>query len=348
MGLNMSTRPESPKPRLLSVHKSFLQGMGPIRALDISSTNHLLAGSRGTLIDIWDCERLCILTQLSGHNEAVITIKFSKESIRIASCSMDGSIRIWGRSSGKWTCENVIRGNQDGWEWSCYWLLGGALASVGTHGVMNVWNSIHPCKTPELLGRIPAHTRSANCVSSVTISANIYLITAGNDSMITLSELSRSPMGYPEVSILRHIACALPGNIHDIETFEFNRNGECVFAAIGNDKSLRIWHISDVMDGKDHHVICWNKSYINCLRFSPDGRFLAIGDSAGSITIWTSPIRSLQISTRKVWSQKLRMGSIQSLVWTNIDRGALIVGLNAGHVAFVQLPSKFRSNSIFS
>ena len=343
MGLIASSNSEAVQTKVFSGYMKHRVCPDPVLALDFSQDGKMLASSQEALILVWDFDRLSLLTTLQGHRETVIFIRFTTHSERIASCSVDGSIRIWGRPFGKWICENVIQSNHNGWDWSCSWLMGDALASAGTDGKLNVWDSIHAHKPVQLLGCEPVHTKSANCVASVTISPNIYIITAGNDSVITISELSRTPKGTPHLSIVRHIAPVVPGELHDIASYEFNRNGECVFAVIGNDKSIRIWSMREVFEGKDNHTILWNRRQINTIRFSPDGRYFAIGDIGGLITVFRSPIPSLNVRVGRVWRYRVRMGSIRSLAWTKPPHNAIVVGFNSGNMARVDLPSKLRT-----
>ena len=345
MGLNISSTNKVVRLRVLSSHSKTSSSTEPVCSLDVSCDGYLLASSHESFIVIWDLDRLSVLTTLQGHRETVVLIRFTSSSWRLASCSIDGSIRVWGRQSGKWKCENVIQSNHSGWDWSCSWLMGDALASVGTNGRLNLWDSIHAHVPVELIGSEPVHTRSAKCVACITVTPNIYLITAGNDSVITISELSRNPKGIPHLSILRHIAPIVPGEVHDMTSYEFNRNGESVFAVVGSDKSVRIWNMKDVLDWSDDHILLWNRKAINVIRFSADGRHFAIGDTAGIITVYRSPIPSLGIRVARVWSYRIRMGSIRSLAWTSATHSAIVVGLSSGKIVRLDLPSKLRNST---
>lgn len=342
MGLISSSIKKVATSRVFNLPSKIPDSKDPVCGLDISASGRLVASSHESSILIWDLDRSSVLTTLHGHLETVVLIRFTNDSSRFASCSIDGTIRIWGRPTGKWMCENVIQSNHNGWDWSCSWLLGDALASVGTDGQLRVWDTVHPHEPVQLLDCQTVHTRSAKCVLSITVSPNIYLITAGNDSIITISELSRNSKGVPHVSVFRYIAPIVPSEVHDIASYEFNRNGESIFAVVGSDKSIRIWNMKDVLNGSDDHITFWNRKPINSIRFSPDGRYFAIGDSAGVITIFRSPIPSLGTRLSRLWTHRTRMGSIRSLAWDPSRQNFIVLGLNSGKLVRIDLPPKLR------
>ena len=339
MGLNVSSPYTRTKTRVLFSNNKTGASSESIMSMDMSQDHRLMACSQGTLIHIWDCERLSVLTRVRHQKDTVICVRFSFDSSRIAACSLDGTVCIFGRPSGKWIYENIIQIDRNGWEWSCCWLMGSALVTVGTTGNLTVWDTIIPHTAPQVLDSVSVHTRSANCVSSVVISPNLYLISAGNDSCITISELARNAKGLPHLAFVRHIYKTVPDVIYGMDSFEFNNNGESIFAAISSDKSVRIWNMRNVLNGLDEPIVFWNRSRINTLAFSSDGRFLAIADIRGYITVYKSPIKCLNVRASRVWRYRLRMGSIRTIVWLRSVKYQLIAGLDSGKLVHVQIPS---------
>ena len=110
-----------------------------------SPTGHLIATTTrqatgpdwGETVDVWDPATGRRVATLAGNTGGVLGLAFSADGSRLATSSLDGTLRIWDPSSGEQLL--VLRGHHAAAFSVAFSPDGLQLASVGLEGVVRVW-----------------------------------------------------------------------------------------------------------------------------------------------------------------------------------------------------------------
>ncbi len=126
--------------KFTQVKGRFTEAMGHrtfIDAVAISPDGSILAASSGLSIRLWDMKRnRPIGGKLSGHMTSIAHLRFSPDGRWLASCSWDGTARIWEIPSGR---QRLIL-DADVYRVTCVdWLPDGSLAAANWDGTVHVW-----------------------------------------------------------------------------------------------------------------------------------------------------------------------------------------------------------------
>jgi len=344
MGINGSKKRNLPNIIKFINPPGIMESQYPMNALCTTQEGRILASAFARLILIWDTEMSLCVCVLQGHEEIVTDLRFSFDSSILVSCGADSSIRIWQKQLGKWICTNNMTDIHGGWAWSCRWILNSKLASVGTDGQLVIWDA---SSNPRSVYRGVLHTKSASCIAVMYTPSQTFIVTAGNDSVIVVSSVSNT---YEEdLTVIKRIAAHL-GSVIGIDSYNFNNNGGTVFVTIGEDKTVRHWSMLDVIDMRSSispsvpHVSFSNQSNLTCVKYSIDGRFVAVSDRSGCVTIYRSEIPSLKILPSIIEKRKFQLGSIQSMAWTRNNHG-LLLGLENASIVKVDLGPNYWTNA---
>jgi WD40 repeat protein len=94
-------------------------------------------GADGTTVVLLDAKTHQVAARLSGHEAMIHSAAFSPDSRRLATCSKDGTIRLWEIGSG--ACQ-VLRGHTDEVFAVAFHPGGTRLASAGRDGAVWLWD----------------------------------------------------------------------------------------------------------------------------------------------------------------------------------------------------------------
>src|SRR3954452_15902043 len=75
----------------------------------------------------------------------------------------------------------------------------------------------------------------------------------------------------------------LAGHSHAIRALAYTPGTQALLASAGDDRSIRLW---DPALGQQLALLECRRDGILALAFSPDGRHLASGGRAGSLSVW--------------------------------------------------------------
>mgnify|MGYP000671544386 CR=1 FL=1 len=69
----------------------------PTATIPHPTLSHLLIiGSDDGTISIWDLQERVCLAQSIGHQHEILALKIVANPLRLVSCSVDGSLKVWG------------------------------------------------------------------------------------------------------------------------------------------------------------------------------------------------------------------------------------------------------------
>ncbi len=286
---------------------------------------------------LWNAETGELQSELLGHCNEIRSFEFSRDGKRLATGSMDQTVRIWDGSTGKFIAalvghkgwvyhtafspdgKRIVSASQDKtlrmWDVATGVLLavmhghtaevlkvaysedGKTIVSVSRDGTIKYWNA----RKVELGNVLRGHT---DFVYGVAFHPDGERVASASwDGTVRIwnatTRKQLSAMSYGANTIVASVA--------------FHPNGN-LLASLGRDEAVRLW---DVETGREVHR--WNLPSFNWqdsrLAFSPDGRFLAAGSYDRKIRIWdvkskaeyavlsghTATIRDLTFSHDSKW-----------------------------------------------
>jgi WD40 repeat protein len=243
---------------------------------------------------------------LSGHSADIVSVAFSPDRRRMASCSVDRTIRIWDlRSARRLLC---LRGHAESVNSVVFSGDGKLLVSCSDDRTVKVWDPIR-ARSHVLL------SAESGPVVSVLFRPGDKQLYAGSSGGITVWDplsgagVSRwpSPPASSQVLALspdgRQLASAGSGGqveLRDLATgrvvkkFEFVSRDYGILAlafdpsgrrlaAGGTRGEIRMW---DALSGRQLPRLSGHTELVRALAFSPNGRYLASGGEDRQVIVW--------------------------------------------------------------
>lgn len=260
-----------------------------VECLDVSRKGMIASGCFGGKVNIWSKEG-DLLRQINGHQDVILSIRFSPDGSTLATASRDRRIGLWDVESGdcKWFQEH------GDWVRSvCFNPDGSSVVSGGDDQTLRIWDVSR--------GKCQRIVRGyANGI--INLKAQDHLVVTGSaDKQVRLWQIDQNGiLGYT-----RSI-----GNTHTIgHAIALNRDGS-LLAVNTHSGVIQVWgrqedRIISQLIGHNHNV--------TSLEFDRDSLRLVSGDNQGWITLW-----DIQKS-RCLWVSRLHTTWIWDLVYHPTD-----------------------------
>jgi len=247
--------------------------------------------------------RLCHseAVRFRGHTAAVISLALSPDGQRLASASLDRTVRIWDSATGKLLSSlDHPRGARS----VSFSPDGQRLASGGMDKTVKIWDST----TGKELFALQRHSGPVVCVA---FSPDGQRLASGDLAWIKVSD-----------SATGKLLMALKGHAGEVHCVAFSPDGR-VLASGSLDNTVKVWNSAT---GKQLLSLKGHTGWLTCIAFSPDGRRLASGSQDGIVKIWDvatgKELLSLQGHTNEYGSvafspdgKRLATGSRTIKVW---------------------------------
>jgi len=231
-------------------------GRGTINDVVLSPDGTILAvvGSLG--VWLYDIKTMNLLRRLE-HPNAVLHITWSPDNVRLASASLDGSVRIWDVSG-----QQLFQLDGDiGFSSTLFWSPNGTwLASNGDDHILRIWdtNSGQQLKAFEKKRGVMAWSPDSTKLASVSDEWAVHIWDVGSSQQRTLRE-----------------------DVRGVESLTWSPDSEQV--ALAHDNKLLLL---DVDSGRQLQAFEGHTDKISDVAWSPDGLRLASGSWDNTIRVW--------------------------------------------------------------
>ncbi|MFI6996404.1 hypothetical protein [Nocardia sp. NPDC050175] len=255
---------------------------GPVRSLAFSPDGHTLAtGSDDTTVLLWHVADPSHVTRvgpaLTGHTAIVLSVAFSPDNRLLATASGDRTLRLWDVTdpAGPIPAGLPLTGHTAG-IWSVAFSPDGRRLATGSDdGTARLWNVSDPAHAGPLA--VPLADGNSTVYTVGFSPDGRTLATGSADGTIRLWSL---PM------------TVLAGHRATVNSISYNPRGT-LLAAGAEDNTVQLWDTTDptqpIQSGRIPAAPSYLQSCSNCntyVRFSPDGRTLAVLSYARIVQLW--------------------------------------------------------------
>ncbi|HLN28697.1 MAG TPA: sigma-70 family RNA polymerase sigma factor [Gemmataceae bacterium] len=228
------------------------------------------SGGLGNLIRLWDLTTGKELLALNAPKTSIASIAYSADGKRLASAS-EKTIWVWDVASTK--LQHKLEGHAGYVSSLTFSKDGKSLLSASQDGTIRLWDCA--------LGKEQRCIKTSNSRGQMAISPDGTKLAWNSLDLPETIALFDIKTG-KELSQLA-IEPEQPGGRSSIFSLAFSPDSRSLIASSGTHLRLLGW---DLATGKERALPGKHDGGLNCARFSPDGRSVAVASMGGSVYLW--------------------------------------------------------------
>jgi WD40 repeat protein len=202
-------------------------------------------------VKIWDADTGRLIRTLGEHPGTVYGMAFSPDGTRLASSCDGGVVKLWDTKTWR-----VIRTLTGGWH-VVFSLDGRRLGSSGGPRLL-IWDTANLEKET---GTVVPIVKKDGTFERMAFSPDSRSIAVGVQNFVEVLDVESDKQLFPP---LRHVEW--------VSDVTYSPNGRYLVSSI-HAPTVNVWHAKT---GRPLRVLTGFSDFIRCLRFSPDGRRLAL------------------------------------------------------------------------
>uniref|UniRef100_A0A2K6Q011 Apoptotic peptidase activating factor 1 n=1 Tax=Rhinopithecus roxellana TaxID=61622 RepID=A0A2K6Q011_RHIRO len=250
-----------------------------------NSSHHLLlaTGSNDCFLKLWDLNQKECRNTMFGHTDSVNHCRFSPDDKLLASCSADGTLKLWDVTSANerksFNVKQFFLNSEDPQEdmevivKCCSWFADGARIMVAAKNKIFLWNIDSCSKVADCRGHL-------SWVHGVKFSPDgSSFLTSSDDQTIRLWETKK---------VCKNSAIMLKQEVDVV----FQEN-EVMVLAVDHIRRLQL------INGKTGQIDYLTEAQVSCCCLSPHLQYIAFGDENGTIEI-------LELVNNRIFQSRIR------------------------------------------
>jgi WD40 repeat protein/serine/threonine protein kinase len=241
-------------------------------SLEFGPKGRLLAtgGADDHLVKLWDSDTGNVRAILSGHVGDVNRVTFSPNGNFLASAGDDKTVRVW--DVHRKETRFILGEHSDRVLFVAFAPDGQLLASAGKNSEVFLWDAVTGMRIGSFV--VDSPVRAIGFAP-----AGRRLVTAHFDGKVSVWDLTKNPINLDTLKPIT-IESSISSMISDLA---ISLNGERI-AVSGSDGALSFINLRE---GKLVNHLRRFTERVNCLAYSFDGHYVASGDEAGELRIWS-------------------------------------------------------------